>query len=356
MSTKNAFSDIIGHTNAINQIKISIDAALKQKKSPPNFLLLGSAGVGKSTVAHCISRYLGYDLIECNAASLTDLGRLLILINSKLDIATNLFSSPNLNVPRIKPDQLRYSLMDGIKLPEITLIDEDYSRRQSIQEITYKNKQLIVFFEELHGIRKRLQNELLTLILDGTALENGRGRSVIKHIYGNGQLIFIGATTDAALLSAAMRRRFIDIILTYPSEQEKQQIIRLNLAASHISLCDNDLRQLAWACVSQSDCVKFSERLVDYYISNKNPTIDKFFDFIDVDTNGLDYVQRTCLVILKESPSPISQTTLSSKLSLSKNDYQQLVENTLLQRGLIEITPSGRKITPEGCNVVLSWQ
>lgn len=352
---KKAFDCVIGHENAINQICISISGAIKSGKPVPNFLFVAPQGTGKNLLSRCIAGYLGYDLIECNISSITEVGRLCTLINSKLTIDTNLFASVNYDSQHVlRPEDFKYSLLAGVKLNNLILLDKN-KQRETVQEITYKdNQRLVVFLDEMQLIRKRLETELLTLLSEGIVTESGRGRSVIKHIYKAGQLVFVGATTNGGALTAATRRRFFDVLLTYPTDVEKALII-----ASHIkvtSLAKDELEKLAGAANTQAECVRLAGRFEDYYYEYGKADLDGFFEFLDLESNGLNRLQRLCLYILMGSNTPVSIASLSSLLSVSKTDYNQLVESALLKKNLVRIVQSGREITDNGRNIVLSWK
>ena len=56
------WSDFVGQEKIKKNIKIILESAKKRSEAPDHLLLYGSAGLGKTTLAHLVSQEIGSDL------------------------------------------------------------------------------------------------------------------------------------------------------------------------------------------------------------------------------------------------------------------------------------------------------
>ena len=76
---------------------------------------------------------------------------------------------------------------------------------------------------------------------------------------------------------------------------------------------------------------------------------------LEIDENGLDSVDRALLraIIDNYDGGPVGAATLSALLSEDKQTIEDFIEPYLMQLGLLERTPKGRKVTPKAYKINL---
>ena len=287
----------------------------------PDKLLVGPAGVGKSTLARKIGVMLGYDPLFFNGSDLR------------------------------RPADLIQRLSEAGLLPET-----------DTGGIVQVGRSLL-FIDEVHGISRPVATVLLS------AMDDRRVTTVDGRLYDFTQGIFLLATTDPGQLSEAFQSRPNKTWLRPYTLHELAGIVWLHgkgcLDAAEL---DQDTCYEIAArnrCNPRRSVRDLSHTLLPYFFSRaieaqgKEPSlretaarmtresIAQFYSEQGVDANGLDTLSLSFLRYLKQQGTA-SEPTLRQALGLTHpQDFVETAEY-LVRLGLIETSSAGRRLTREG--------
>ena len=221
----------------------------------------------------------------------------------------------------------------------------------------------ILFIDEIHRLNSNVEEVLYSAMEDFKLdIMIGKGPSARSLRLDLPKFTIIGATTRAGALSAPLRDRFgIVHRLEFYSEDEIEQII--NRAASILGTnIDKDAsKELAKRSrLTPRIANRLLKRVRDYADVNGDGIIDtiiaeKTLKLLEIDENGLDSVDRALLraIIDNYDGGPVGAATLSALLSEDKQTIEDFIEPYLMQLGLLERTPKGRKVTPKAYKINL---
>ena len=297
------FDTYIGQTGIKDTLKITIQAAKKRNLPLDHLLFYGPPGLGKTTLAGVIAAEMGVDI--------------------------KITSAPALERPRDIIGILM-SLGEG----EILFIDEIHRLNRVTEEILYPA------MEDFY--------------LDMTT---GKSQTVKTLRVPLPKFTLIGATTKAGELSGPLRDRFgIIHRLEFYSEDELAQVIKRTAGILEIEIDEKG----AYAIASRSrGTPRIANRLVkrvsDYALVKHNGKINesianKSLDILKIDEYGLDTTDRNLLklIIEKYDGGPVGIETIAAALGEDVRTLEDVCEPFLLQAGLLQRTPRGRKVSPEG--------
>jgi Holliday junction DNA helicase RuvB len=166
----------------------------------------------------------------------------------------------------------------------------------------------------------------------------------------------IGATTRTGELTAPLRDRFgmIHRLEFYNPEEIERIIVR---AAKILNV---EIRQPAAAELAKRSRLtprianRLLKRVRDYADVNGDGIIDsdinaKALELLDIDELGLDASDRRLLSAIIENydGGPVGVETLAALTAEERSTIEDFYEPYLMQIGLIERTPRGRKVTPK---------
>ena len=298
------FNEYIGQSSLKSTLKISIEAAKKREISLDHILFYGPPGLGKTTLASVIAA-------EMNA-------------NIKIT------SAPALERPRD---------IIGILM---SLKSND-----------------ILFIDEIHRLNK-ISEEILYPAMEDFYLDMTTGKSqTLKSIrIPLPKFTLIGATTKAGSLSSPLRDRFgiIHRLEFYTDDELKMVITR---TAKILDISINEKGAIAIAKRSRGT-PRIANRLVkrvrDYAIVKADGIIDEktaneALDILQIDKFGLDNTDRALIKIIAEkyNGGPVGIETLATALGDDAKTIEDVYEPYLVQRGFLQRTPRGRKLSPYAC-------
>ncbi len=298
------FNDYIGQSALKSTLKISIEAAKKRELPLDHILFYGPPGLGKTTLASVIATEM----------------------KSNIKIT----SAPSLERPR---DII--GLLMSLKAGDILFIDEIHRLNKISEEILYPA------MEDFY--------------LDMTTGKSQTLKSVRIPIP---KFTLIGATTKAGALSGPLRDRFgIIHRLEFYTEEELTKVIKRTAKILDIDIEENGAIAIA---KRSRGTPRIANRLVkrvrDFAIVKSNglinsETADKALDILQIDKFGLDYTDRALLKIIAEkyNGGPVGIETLATALGEDTKTIEDVYEPYLVQKGFIQRTPRGRKLTPFAC-------
>ena len=297
------FDSYIGQTGIKDTLKITIQAAKKRELPLDHLLFYGPPGLGKTTLAGVIAEEMGVDI--------------------------KITSAPALERPR---DII--GILMSLKEGEILFIDEIHRLNRVTEEILYPA------MEDFY--------------LDMTT---GKSQTVKTLRVPLPKFTLIGATTKAGELSGPLRDRFgIIHRLEFYSEDELAQVVLRTAGILEIEIDEKG----AYAIARRSrGTPRIANRLVkrvsDYAIVKHNGKIDegianKSLDILKIDEYGLDTTDRNLLklIIDKYDGGPVGIETIAAAIGEDVRTIEDVCEPFLLQAGLLQRTPRGRKVSPAG--------
>lgn len=295
------FDTYIGQSALKETLKITIEAAKKREKPLDHLLFYGPPGLGKTTLAGVIAGQMGVEI--------------------------KITSAPALERPR---DII--GILMSLKGGEILFIDEIHRLNKVAEEILYPAME--------------------DFFLDMTT---GKSQTVKTLRVPLPKFTLIGATTKAGELSGPLRDRFgIIHRLEFYTDEELAQVIKRTSGILDIEISDDGALAIARRSRGTPRIAnRLIKRVSDYALVKYDGTINetianKALDVLSIDEYGLDTTDRSLLnmIIDKYNGGPVGIETLAAALGEDSRTLEDVCEPFLLQAGLLQRTPRGRKATP----------
>ncbi|MBI5222461.1 MAG: Holliday junction branch migration DNA helicase RuvB [Candidatus Magasanikbacteria bacterium] len=292
--------DFVGQEQIKQPLKISMQAAQKRKEPIEHVLLYGNAGLGKTTLANIIAREMGVNIRITAGPALERVG----------DLA---------------------AILSNLEGGDVLFIDEIHRMNKTIEEIMYT----------------AMEDFAVDIII-------GKGPAARTMRMPLNKFTLIGATTKISLLSSPLRDRFGHVFhLNFYEHRDIEQIISRNARILSV-----DARPDATCLIAERSrrtprvANRLLKRVRDFAEVRYNGKIDKeiaaeALSMLNVDEHGLDEVDRKILsaVIEKFSGGPVGLNTLAAAIAEEMDTIESVYEPYLMQIGMLERTPRGRKAT-----------
>jgi Holliday junction DNA helicase RuvB len=215
----------------------------------------------------------------------------------------------------------------------------------------------ILFIDEIHRLPKTVEEILYPAMEDfGLDVMLGKGPSAKSIRLDLPKFTIIGATTRAGALSAPLRDRFGHVHrLEFYTPQEMTQIIRRSAGILDVELDDAASAEIAArARLTPRIANRLLKRVRDFAQVRGASIIGRreareALHLLEIDEIGLDASDRRLLTAIIEfyGGGPVGVETLAASIAEDRATIEDAYEPYLMQIGLLERTPRGRRVTPK---------
>lgn len=295
-----ALDDFIGQSGLKDKLTIFMTASLQRSEPLDHTLFYGPPGLGKTTLAGIIAREMKGNLRVTTGPALERAG----------DLA---------------------AILSNIQPNDVLFIDEIHRMSAHIEEILYP----------------AMEDFSLSIIVGKGPLARSIRLSLPK-------FTLIGATTRLGLLTSPLRARFgiVEQLHLYSPEELTSIVKRgaevLGVKVSEEAAVEIGLRSRGTPRVALRLLKRVRDVAEVKKVSIVERELSKFaLDMLGVDSEGLDDGDRKFLLALVElfDGGPVGLSTLAAALNEDTQTIEDIYEPYLIQKGLLERTPRGRKAT-----------
>ena len=296
-----SFADYVGQERLKTNLKLAIDAAKKRDEPLDHILLYGPPGLGKTTMATVIAREMGANIRVTAGPA----------IERAADLA---------------------SILTGLTDGDILFIDEIHRLSRTVEEVLYA----------------AMEDYKLDIMI-------GKGPGARSVRLDLPKFTVIGATTRTGALAAPLRDRFGHIYrLEFYAPDEIAHIISRAASILGTEIDSKAATVLSTrARLTPRIANRLLKRVRDYADVNGDGIIDmvithQALELLEIDELGLDSGDRNLLAMMTEmyGSNPVGLTTLAALTGDEASTIEDFYEPYLLQIGLLERTPRGRRATP----------
>lgn len=294
------FTDYIGQKKAKENLKVYIEAAKQRKEPLDHVLFYGPPGLGKTTLAGIIANEMG--------------------VNMKIT------SGPAIE----KPGEMA-AILNNLQEGDVLFVDEIHRLNRQVEEVLYP----------------AMEDYAIDIVI-------GKGATARSIRLELPKFTLVGATTRAGMLTAPLRDRFgvVHRLEFYTVEElttitlRSGKLLAVEIAkegAVEIARRSRGTPRLANRLLKRVR--DFAQVKYDGVITLE---VARFaLDLLDVDTYGLDHIDREILhaMIDKFSGGPVGLDTIAVSIGEDTGTIEDVYEPYLIQSGFLKRTPRGRMVT-----------
>ena len=294
------FSEFVGQDNVKERLEIAVQAAKQRNEALDHLLFSGPPGLGKTTLAHIISKSMGSGL-KCTSGP---------TIEKAGDLA---------------------GLLTNLEEGDVLFIDEIHRLQKTIEEYLYP----------------AMEDFKLDIIID----QGPNARSVRLNLP---RFTLIGATTRSGLLTAPLLTRFPirERLDYYHSDQLQKIVVRsANLLAIEIEPA-GALEIARRSRGTPRIANNLLRRVRDYAQVRGDGKItvtiaDRALAMLAIDQNGLDEMDKRILetIVLKFAGGPVGINSLAVAVGEEPDTIEEVYEPFLIMEGYLNRTAQGRVAT-----------
>ncbi|MBF0446768.1 MAG: Holliday junction branch migration DNA helicase RuvB [Magnetococcales bacterium] len=292
--------DFVGQSQLKTNLTVFLNAAKGRRETLDHLLLYGPPGLGKTTMAQIIAAEMGAGLKTTSGPIIEKAGDLAALL-------TNLESG------------------------DCLFIDEIHRLSPAVEEILYP----------------AMEDFQLDIMI-------GEGPSARSVKIDLPPFTLIGATTRAGMLTNPLRDRFgILARMEFYSAEELASIIHRSASILQIPMDESGAVEISRRARGTPRIAnRLLKRVRDFAdvlgAGHINLELaDKALGLLEVDGRGLDSMDRRLLLVIidKFAGGPVGLDTLSAAIGETRDTIEDVIEPFLLQEGLLDRTPRGRRAT-----------
>ncbi|MBX4189578.1 Holliday junction branch migration DNA helicase RuvB [Candidatus Parcubacteria bacterium] len=297
------WDDYVGQKSIKDNLGILLAAAKERGTVPEHILFYGPPGLGKTTLAHLISKETGRAMKITSGPAIEKVGDL-------ASVLTNLASG------------------------DILFIDEIHRLNKTIEEVLYP----------------AMESGTLDIII-------GKGPSARTIQLELPPFTLLAATTRLAGVSSPLRSRFSGGLfrLEFYTEKEIEEIVRRSARILGVALKDAAAKTIATRS-------RFTPRTANYFLKRARDfaqvhkrdldeaAVQEALELLGIDEVGLNPSDIKLLTTIadKFSGGPVGLGTLAAALSEEEATIEEFNEPYLIQLGFLERTARGRTLTAKG--------
>jgi len=298
-----SLAEFIGQQNARENLQVFIEAARTRGEAMDHVLFYGPPGLGKTTLAQIVARELGVNFRATSGPVISKAG----------DLA---------------------ALLTNLQERDVLFIDEIHRLNPAVEEVLYP----------------AMEDFQLDLIIG----EGPAARSVRIDLP---QFTLVGATTRSGLITKPLRDRFgIPTRLEFYNVEELTEVVRRGARLLELSLTEDGAREVAGRSRGTPRIAgRLLRRVRDFALVAEKERVDAVsadaaLNRLQVDNLGLDIMDRRYLSCIGETYTggPVGVETLAAALSEPRDAIEDIIEPYLMQIGLVQRTPRGRTLSPDG--------
>jgi Holliday junction DNA helicase RuvB len=293
-------AEYIGQEKIKDNLTILIEAAKGRGEALDHVLLYGPPGLGKTTLAHCITNEMGVSIKVTSGPAIERAG----------DLA---------------------AILTNLRQSDVLFIDEVHRLSRVVEEILYP----------------AMEDFALDIII-------GKGPGARSIRLKLPRFTIIGATTRLALMTSPLRSRFgATYRLDFYAQRAMEQIVARSAQLLRVPADETGVREIARRARGTPRVAnRLLRRVRDYAQVRADGAItenvaQQALALLEVDVLGLDEVDRKVLraIIEKFDGGPVGLETIAAAISEEPDTIMDVYEPYLLQLGFLGRTPRGRIAT-----------
>lgn len=294
--------EFVGQSKVRSQLRLLLDAAMMQQRTPDHILLAGPPGLGKTTLSMIVAAELDKPLHQTSGPAIQHAG----------DLA---------------------AVLSALTPGEVLFIDEIHRMARSAEEMLYL----------------AMEDFKIDIMV-------GKGAGATSIPLELAPFTLVGATTRAGLLPNPLRDRFgFTAHLEFYDDSELVDVVARAARLLEIDIDHGGVSEIASRSRGTPRIAnRLLRRVRDYSLVHDIPanlaSVQSALALYDIDAFGLDRLDREVLhaVVERFAGGPVGLSTLAVSVGEEAETIEAVVEPFLVRAGLLSRTPRGRIATRRG--------